>query len=409
MCPDFIKPIKYPMRVLVTYLLLLVAGTAFAQINFEPGTITKNDGSTQQCLIKNVAWKNNPVDITYKLTEGEEEKRGTLTDLAGFEVGAYKFIRATVAIERSSTLVGYMDNTAKPNYATETLFLKVLIEGNAILYGYEEGNLKKFFYSSETEKTPKQLFYKRYEQDLKIKEYNQYYSQLTSLFNITGNPQDTFKNVKYNQESLKKLFIQYNGVNGTVTDKTSGQNKSSVNFKVTAGVNFASLSADIETGMFTSGHDFGSQVVPTVGIEAEWILPFNNNKWGLFINPAYQSFKKDDRVVTSSGGSTPDSWYAKATQVSTPIGVHYYMFLNKKSRVFITAAYVLGFKVNGSIKSQYNTYDLANTTNLMAGVGFAYDKFAGELRFHQNSNLINYTSTTTDYKNIGLVLSYKLF
>lgn len=395
------------MKTFFTYLLLLVAGASFAQINFEPGTFTNNDGSVVQCLIKNIAWKNNPTEFTYRLSEGSEEKRGTLTDVSAFEVSSYKFERYTVKIERSSTLIGSLDNMAKPDYASETLFLKVLIEGKAVLYAYEDGNLKKYFYSSAAEKTPVQLFHKRYEEDMKVKEYNLYYSQLAHLFADAGYPQETFTKLKYDQESLKKIFIKYNGVDAAVSDKTKGQNKSKFNLKVTAGVQNSSLEVKSDMSTSATNHDFGSKAGLSVGIEGEWILPFNNNKWGLFVNPNYQSFKKDDRAVTSFGGTTPNSWYAKASYIVTPIGVRYYMFLNNKSKIFVNVAYVLGFKVGGEIKSQYYIYDLANTTSVIVGMGFAYDKFAGEIRFNQ-TNLINYSYITADYSNIGLVLSYKL-
>jgi hypothetical protein len=395
------------MKTFFTYLLLLVAGNSFAQINFEPGTFTNNDGSVVQCLIKNIAWKNNPTEFTYKLSEGSEEKRGTLTDVSAFEVSSYKFERYTVKIERSSTLIGSLDNMAKPDYASETLFLKVLIEGKAVLYAYEDGNLKKYFYSSAAEKIPVQLFHKRYEEDMKVKEYNLYYSQLAHLFADAGYPQETFTKLKYDQESLKKIFIKYNGVDAAVSDKTKGQNKSKFNLKVTTGVQNSSLEVRTETPMYKDSYDFGSTTGPLFGVEAEWILPFNNNKWGLFINPNYRSFKNDD-PKTGASGTNPVGWQADIRYISTPIGLRYYMFLNQKSRIFVNAAYVIGIKAGGEIKNANGPLDLVNTTNVMGGVGFAYDRFAAEVRFNQTANTFNYAFISTRYNNTGLVLSYKL-
>lgn len=395
------------MKTIFTYLFLLVAGVSFAQINFEPGTFKKNDGTVVQCLIRNIAWKNNPTEFTYKLTEGDEEKHGTLADVSAFEVSSYKFERYTVSIERSPVLISSLENTAKPNYATETLFLKVLIEGKAVLYSYEDGNLKKYFYSSATETTPVQLLYKKYEEDLKVKEYNLYFSQLARLFANDGYPQNVVTRVKYDQESLKKVFIKYNGTDGTVVDKTKGQNKSKFNLKVTAGVQNSSLEIQLNSPMYSNYYDFGSATGPLFGVEAEWILPFNNNKWGLFINPNYKSFKKND-PKTGASGTNPRGWQVDITYISTPIGVRYYMFLNNKSRIFVNAAYVIGIKAGGEIKDAYGSLDLVNSTNVMGGVGFAYNKFAAEIRFNQAANILSYAGIYTDYNNTALIFSYKI-
>jgi hypothetical protein len=395
------------MKKLFGLLLLLVTGASFAQINFEQGTFKNNNGEVTNCLIKNVAWKNNPVKFQYKLTENEPEKEATINEVQAFNVGGYVFERYTVEIERSASTIGSLDASGKPDFKSETLFLKVLVAGNISLLVYEDGNIRKYFYKSEAIDRTEQLLYKRYEENMQVKEYNRYKYQLAQLFADAKYPQGTYDRLKYDEKSLKNLFLKYNGITGTATDETKGQNKSKFAFRVTAGVHQASIETQAETLSYREHHDFGNKTVFSGGLEVEWIMPFNNNKWSLFLNPNYQSYKQDDRKTMSSAGRLY-GWKAEANYLSVPIGARYYMFLTQKSKIFVNVAYTLNFKTGGQLSNNNMVFDLTSRQGWLVGVGFSYGNAGAELRYHLKRDLFNYVYRTADYNNVGIVLSYKV-
>lgn len=396
------------MKRLIWILLFIIFPfkNAIAQINFEQGTFTKNDGEVVNCLIKNVAWKNNPLKFQYKLSESDSEKEAAINEVKGFSVGGYIFDRYTVAIERSGTTIGSLDTSGKPDFKTETLFLKVLVAGKISLLVYEDGNIRKYFYKTDTAEAPEQLLYKKYEEDMKVKEYNRYKYQLAQLFADAKYPQRTYEHLKYEQKYLKDIFLKYNGINGTATDETKGQNKSKFAFRVTAGVHQASLETRADVVGYREYQDFGNKTVFSGGLEAEWIMPFNNNKWSLFLNPYYQSYKQDDRTIISNGNLR--GWQAEANYITVPIGARYYMFLTQKSKIFVNVAYTLNFKTGGQISNNSFVYELTNRQGWLGGVGYSYGNMGAELRYNVKRDLFNYVYRTADYTNVGLVLSYKV-
>lgn len=51
------------MKKLIIVFLIFLPILSFSQINFESGYIIRNNNIKTECLIRNVAWKNNPTNI----------------------------------------------------------------------------------------------------------------------------------------------------------------------------------------------------------------------------------------------------------------------------------------------------------------------------------------------------------
>ncbi|MFP9113242.1 outer membrane beta-barrel protein [Flavobacterium sp. RHBU_3] len=391
--------------------LMLFPIAVFAQIKFEPGYFIDNNGTKTECLIKNVAWKNSPTSFDYKLSENDTEKQQQITHVSAFETGGYKFERYTVQIERSLTNVGYMDTKPAPDYTTETLFLKVIVEGKTTLYGYEDGNVRKFFYKTGTDNVPQLLLFKQYEEEQMVKENKRYQYQLAFLFADAKLPQSAFARVKYSEESLKDFFIKNSGVEGTeaAVDKTVHQNKSKFMLRVTAGAAMSSLKMESSLGTYPDNYDFDAKAVFNVGGEAEMVLPFNNNKWSVFISPYFTSYKNDGTNMPAQGSQVPQHWSAEFKSISIPVGFRYYMFLNQSSKVFINVAYAINVNIgDGKLQKNTTVYDLSNRLNWLAGAGYSYKRINAELRYTFNRDLINYAYRSALYSSYGLVLSYQI-
>ena len=406
------------------YLFLLVAcSNIYAQINFEPGYFIDNKGLKKECLIKNVAWKNNPVTFDYKLSENAEAQQALLKDVASFEVSGYKFIRFTVQMDRSSNQIDYLASNRSFNPVAATVFLKVLIEGTINLYSYEEGNLVKYFVStgSHTEAEVTQLLFKKYVDDGSILENNYYQQQLLNFMRDEAYPVSTFEKLQYTKDRLTKIILKYNGSKGEVSDMTQTQNKGSFNLKVTAAAGLASISTtDVVyryaamdgTGYGAVDYDFKSAVQVGIGLEAECVLPFNNNKWSLFANPSLQFCTVSDDVRTTFGGTvTTRNWEIKYNVLEIPFGARHYMYLNSNAKIYLEAAYNLAVLVgNTSIdRNGAKLYDVSTSSNFALGAGFSYKSKMGiGVRYHLNRELLQYNIASATYSSIGLILNYKI-
>lgn len=399
------------MKSIFSFLLLLAGFTCIAQINYEPGSFTLNNGTVTNCLIKNIAWKNNPISFTYKLTENEAEKQGSIQEVVSFEVSGYKFERHTVQLERSQTTVGYLENSAKPNYKTETLYLKKLVEGAITLYSFEESNVRKYFFSTAENTLPQQLLYKKYEEGLKVKEYKHYQYQLSTAMADAKFGESTFNRLNYNLEALTKLVIKYNTTKGAVVDNTEKHNKTKFALKVTIGAYIASLETKLEVPQnFNDDHTFSNKVIFSGGLEAEYTLPFNNNKWSVFVNPEYSAYENNELKPVTPGDNQLTGWNAKFAFVTVPVGVRYYMFLNQKSRIFVNAAYVMAFKAgNATLRNRFTVYDVSGAGNFLFGAGYSYNgKYGIEFRCNTSRDLMETVYRSAKYTSAGVVLSCKL-
>jgi len=400
------------MKKFLTLLLLISTIASFAQITYQPGYFLNNNGIKTECLIKNVAWKNNPVEFSYKLSETDEAQKGYINSVSEFSVSGYKFKRFTTKLDRSGRDIATMSELREPTWVNETLFLNVLVEGKATLYQYEDGNLVRFFTSTSNDNEAQQLVYKPYkESDMQIGYNNQFRGQLYSVMKDEFPDLKRFSNLKYEKDVLVNLFTDYNAKKGELVNNINDKkNKSSINFKITAGVAFNSVSAKQSFTYRESSSDFSTKASLRVGAEVEVILPFNNSKWAVFANPGYQHYKDSyDKV---------DSWQVDYTFVDVPLGVRHYMYVSKKSKIFLNAAYVLAFNVN---KSNINTVyrgnswpvplsaDLKNAPNVAVGVGFSHGNFSLEGRYGLKRQLSrNQILWSVDYTSLNIILGYKI-
>ncbi|MEY2868107.1 MAG: hypothetical protein RIR01_525, partial [Bacteroidota bacterium] len=150
-------------------LTILTALNSFAQIDLEKGYFINNSNIKTECFIKNIDWLDNPVEFEYKLTPESGYISAKINSVKEF--GIYdksKYIRAKVAMDRSSTKAAELSISKIPVFKEEELFLKVLVEGKANLYEYIDGNLLRFFYSIDNSAIS-QLVYKQYQETVEIR------------------------------------------------------------------------------------------------------------------------------------------------------------------------------------------------------------------------------------------------
>jgi len=404
------------MKKLLTLLFICLALPAFSQINFEPGYFINEQGNKTECLIKNLAWKNNPTAFEYKATADAEVNSAGIATVKEFGVSGYKFERYEVDIDRSTNDISRMDGNKEPVYKKETLYLKVLVMGKATLYQYEDGNLVRYFISGgDNNIAPTQLVFKEYVTDGKIAANNFFRAQLFNALKSNTNGASDFKQLVYKKQELISVFLKYNNIGeDDIQNLSKSQNRAEFKLKVTAGAAVNSLSVYSNN---ESLHKFDSGLTYSVGTEFEVVLPFNNKKWSLFANPQYFTYSDTSTEIFNITSVPEKNWKIDYKGIDIPLGVRHYMFLNDKSKLFIDAAYVVTMAVGESqLSYRYNTANaltsemkISKSANFCVSAGFCYERYSASVRYGSTRQLLgNYLVMGADYATVGIILSYSL-
>ena len=407
-------------KLIIPILLIFIALHSFGQIRFESGYFIDNHNRRVECLVKNTDWKNNPSEFDYKLTSNGITEKGNLTTVKEFGVtGFSKYIMADIKIDLSSYDVNNLSKTRDPEWSQEKLFLKVLVEGKANLYYYENSGLILFFYSTSTDTVVNQLVYKEYfEQKNKdfVEEFaisvnNKFHQQLWVNVKCANTREADIEKIAYRKSDLVKYFQNYNdcsGITNMVFEKKKG-NKS-FHLKISPGINYSYLSV-INTYDKNYSTDFENQLNFRIGLEAEFILPFNKNKWGILFEPTFQYFS--DEVQKTNYNVIID-----LNTIEFPIGLRHYFFLNKEIKLFADIIFIpsYGFYFNSTFERQYTTSSILPTYleikpshSFAFGGGLGYKKLSAEIRYYTNRNLLNnYASWYSDYRRFSLILGFTI-
>ena len=319
------------MKKKLIYIAIFIATlNSYAQITFEKGYFIDNNNKKTECYIKNLDWKYNPTSFKYKIDLDSKTQTNTIKFVSEFSIkNKSKYIRKTIKIDRSTNNIRKMLSNRAPIFNTETLFLKVLIEGQASLFSFSDNKLRRFFYSTSQKKIS-QLIYKKYKKNKSIV-INQGYKQ--QLWKDLKCAKKTIKHVErlnYNTNNLSNYFIDYNECNNSKAQnfnaKKNTKSPFSLAFKI--GVNKSSLK------IYNTVYDYRSTTFENAfnlnfGIEGEYILPFNRNKWALAIEPTYQVFNAEKETENEFYSLVYRSKISLKT-LQIPFSIKHYFYLKKR-------------------------------------------------------------------------------
>jgi hypothetical protein len=394
-------------KYIIFSILVFVFTGALAQIKFEPGYIVNNDGQRAECEIRNMDWESNPTAFEYRIAGGET-KEGTLQSVQEFGIsGGVLFRRFTVDIDRSSDVVSRLSKERNPEFKSETLFLRQLTTGKAVLYEYVDAGLKRYFYSIE-EKAPQQLVYKRYMQMDKSGRYEsgyaaaneQYKQQILNDLACPSISQRDVEGLKYERKPLVKIFGAYNSCTGTAVATTA-------EVKPASQTHLA-----LRPGLFSNGFyvdngasrtEFEKALSFRIGAELEIVMPFNKGLWSTTFEPAYQGYSSK----TSNGTVTIDY-----KSIDLGVSIRRYFFIKKSGSLYANLGFVYAIPISGkdAIKVGPLPLDISTGVNLTAGVGYRMGKFSAEFNYAFSRGLLgDYSAYSSGYSGPGLILGYQIF
>ncbi len=401
----------------LTVLIIILGLQGYSQTAFKKGYIINNSSKKIECLIKDLDWRNNPTKFEYKLNEDANVKIGTLATVKEFVIAEEtKYVRFKGDIDRSISTdnINMMKYDKDPIFREEKLFLKVLLEGKSNLYQYHSESLTRYFYKTENGDI-EQLIYKKYKvEEHKIAENTRYKEQLWRDLKCSDISIKTFNSLDYKKNDLINFFIAYNECYNSEFIRYRKKRKEGLfNINIRPGMNNSSL--HIHNSLVSRSANFGKKISFRMGVELEYVLPFNNNKWAILFEPTYRSYESEVEFNYFQTITNPINFKVDYTSIEFPVGVRYYSFISDNSKLFFNGSYALEYVISDSVKSsggsQSPVLDIKTSGNLSFGAGYTFkNKFSAEFRFSIPREVLgNYVFWSSDFKNVSLILGYTIF
>jgi hypothetical protein len=395
-------------KIVVAAIMVLVVETTQAQIRFEKGWFIDNENKRTVCLIRNSEWKNNPDKIQYKDLSGDEVKTQDISTIQefGFD-GSLRYVRTHVQIDRSAK----GSRQRNPEWSAETVFLKVLAEGKATLYQFTDPKVDFFFYRVDSGPVH-QLVYKEYVVGRNFISKNEYFrQQLMNEVCHPETPKTSLNHITYSKPALTRYFDLYNSRFGDTTVMKAGKKLSeSFHLRLKAGVNLAQFSFHNENINYRAVKtDFGPKYEFKIGLEPEYILPFNKNKWSLFFSPSFQQYVADEEVHYPNG--LIQTYHIDYKYLSFPVGIRHYIYTGKSTCFFLNICYIYDLPIKDKIERKpYDGLDLNATPALGLGGGFSWKRLSMEFRYATEQDLLfKYLTISSTYRESTVLLGFRLF
>ncbi len=367
-------------KLLFTLFTLQFCIQSFSQVNFDQAYFIDNNNVRTECFIKNKDLYTNPTSFQYMFKKEESAVNvGNVESIKEFGIEkTMKYERNFVKIDTSSDNLNRLSEKSEPEWKEKTLYLKVLIEGEATLYEYKDQNSVRYFYKLNSGPV-EQLINKEYYSDdwgnTTLRVNNEFERQLWTYLRCQNDI--TIDNIKmeYNKKKLSSYFKEYNKCKNYIFTDYSKKPTNNIHFKLVGGINIASTEYDyIYNGKSYNGSDveienFGDKWFFKYGAEIEYGFPSHGNKWAVFLESSYQKYKYGSIVSyqNSPPGVVENNYKIEQTDsyLRFGIGLRYYMYLNNNSSIFINATvlnntYGFGFSYRRKYSLEFRSGDYSN-------------------------------------------------
>ena len=384
-----------------TLILFLISFLSIAQVNFDPGHFINNEGEKIVGFIKNTEWKNNPESFEYMDSENGNKKTYSIDEVAEFKVGRFLFKRFEVDIDRSSNLNSSLSDHKNPDFQKETLFLLLLVEGDANLYSYNDKSLFRYFYSLDNENSY-QLVYKKYMRNhSEIAKNNLFRQQLSQNLKCNSISSGRLQHLGYSKSELTKVFKDYNTCKNPDLTYNKDTSKGDFLFSIRPGVTLNNFKIDTDA-FYADGQivQFQNTLGIRLGIEVEYVFPVNKNKWSLITEPSFIYI--NDETLDYLGETSIWNY----NSIELPLGIRHHMFLNEHSKIFINASIVWMYQIDSKV-TLFDGKDFVfeSRSNFVLGVGYKFkNKYSLEFQYRAPQKIdfgrgsIDQTTTLTIWR-----------
>ncbi|WP_026978200.1 hypothetical protein [Flavobacterium tegetincola] len=413
------------MKKLLLLNALLFSVLLFGQNDFKKGYYIDNQGIRVEGYLKTFSFgKSN--DDSFENLDFKKDLNATTEKISKNTITTFgfgtdlKYQKMTVQLDDTNL---FKDFSSDKDFLlkTKVVFLNVLMEGKANLFGYEGINGTKFFYSITSEKAPaKQLLYKKYYKSGKyLTESTDFREQLFKNVMCSDQTFNDFLTIKYSQDSLLKVFSKYNSCNNSSTTVYSNTTKKKFTIRVAAlaGYTFAKLQLqDLELPVDEVA--FGSV---QFGAEGEAMIFSDNIALFATVKFSSASASVGKTFMLSEFNTTEyiDRYTLDGNFIDFVIGIRYYQTVSRFAKLYAGA----GFGVNntsGKITRTFvntdtsfeNTATKANLGDSAYGVlqigGLINNHYAVEFSYDTTKDIVGTPNLpgTSSYKQFSVAAKY---
>jgi hypothetical protein len=399
--------IKLAMKnITIVSLFLFACLYLQGQVSFEKGYLLNNNGERVECFIKNVNSKNTPQVFFYKLKAHDVNEK--IAELKNFkEVGIgdkLKYVKRVVQMDQSLNSLEQISEQRAAEFIEDTVFLEVLLEGEASLFYYQGRRFNRFFFEKGALGI-QPLVYKMYSIDGKVGENKQYLQQINNHLVCDGF--ERVDQLLYNKKRMTLHFAKYNECMDTGYTNYMGEEKSG-EFKLWARLELMNgrLNLSDYNGKEFDEVSFGRHLNLQYGVSLEYILPYGNGTWSLLAEPSIQT-------VNAQRGL----WSVEHISIELPVGGRYYIFSKDKqdqAKLYLSLQYLLDIFAHTEV---FIGEQRIRDNNLVIGdfafgFGGVYNRFEAGIRVKLSKNMLGdyyISDSELNYGGVSLGLSYNIF
>ncbi|MDV6168457.1 hypothetical protein R1T16_08455 [Flavobacterium sp. DG1-102-2] len=333
----------------------------------------------------------------------------------GVDEDNLKFEKHTVKIDIS----GANSASKEPEWLTQTIFLNVLVEGNATLYSYIKDYKTSFFFNTEAKPNEvSQLVYKKYKlEDGTTIENTGFRQQLYNAVKCDGQYASDFTVIKYDKKELTDFFKKYNECKGSKSRLYGPKKKSNFKYTVFAGIHNINLGITYATpavgDQSSTGYTFGGEAAFT----------FPSGGPGIFFRAEYETLTSDLKDAYDQGYNVLESNYKiSGNALNFVFGPRYNFLLSERSSIAVDAGIDMSIPFadikrttvlypinNGTPYSgDHNEYDLETAFAINLGVGYTFDHYGIAMRYVTGRDYLDdvFSAFKTKHSRLGVVVNY---
>ena len=365
------------------------------------GIIISKNGDTLQGFIDYRNWENNPKEINFQYDINDEKVSYSPDDIKLFRAQGNIYVSSIVKRENSTQNINKLEYNPKFHFEIDTVFLQTLVLGEKSLYYCKNNNGENNFFIKQNNQF-ELLEYKKYLKKINgksnIVENKKFVGQLLSYLNDCQSIHSRLSKVKYDKESLKKLFAFYQACDLKL-NSSDNQEKIFVKIGIVAGMSISSVQFKGYSLTYLVNTDYPKSFNFSTGIYFDLFVPRNKlNRWSSYNELFYTSYKVEGKYKNIYNSSNYEIF-------NTIIGYSYIkmnnMFRYQYSENNILLYFNIGLS-NGLVIAEKNY--LKKETMLSGSLNIKEDKAIEEIRKYEQGYIFG---LGTIYKNYSLELRYE--
>ncbi|GEM_PF-4807982 len=403
------------LRALCSLVLIVSCfSKSYAQDNFKEGTIWFDDNRKEDVQILDEDWRYNPEHFLYRSAKEESSQRGDLKSISSFQIGAeVKYLKAVVDIDQSPDQTGSLSTFRAPDFVSKEVFLKVIVASGMSLLSYNSPKYKRFYILDKSgEFHP--LIFKRYSPfSRQIGTNEEYKNQLKTLF--PGLEDRDYENLAYSEKDLSRFLLDYQNarqIEALHFQAIRSKPQFDIQLKFTANGHNTSVANDNNALSLDEPDNFKSSFA--FGLSLGWQLPFDNNRWLLFIEPSYLKYNQivEENQAFGFNGSVLYRHELRYESINCPLLIRRSFYLNQRHSLFINGGLLMDFPIKTEFQRDdfWQPLDLGWNFSPIIGLGYQYQNWSAEFRFNHFRDLAaKYVEWTIDQSTLGLILAYDIY